>query len=299
MIHEASNFASQPFRHYGIYSLGFRMGIVAVLALTALHGLWFYRSTLAREDAREVLGEFETRRDALREEVRTRAAQLDVDAIKALNEKVIAANALIDSRRFSWTQFLTDLEQVLPMRVFVHNISPSIQKEGVKLRLSTISKEPADLVDFLNELELSPHFSHAYPQNEREDTLQTLGRGIASEVEVLYVPFGEAQGEPLGEGKAEAVEEKAPEKIVAPTSSKPLPREEPKAEMKKPAVMRPLPPPVKGTGAAPPSSEKPKAGAEEPAVVGPLPPPVEGTGAAPPRSTKPQTERGQKEEAQP
>jgi Tfp pilus assembly protein PilN len=279
MIHETSNFASRPFRHYGLYSQGFRMGVVVVLALTALHGLWFYRSTLAREDAREVLGESEARRDALREEVRTRAAQLDVGAIEALNEKVIAANALIDSRRFSWTQFLSDLEQVLPARVFVHNISPSIQEEGVELRLSTISKEPADLVDFLNKLELSPRFLHAYPQNEREDTLQTLGRGIASEVEMLYVPFdssrGEAQGEPLDETEAERP-----------------------AEAEKPAEMGPLPPPVKGAGAAPPPSEEPKAETEKPAEMGPLPPPVKGAGAAPPPREEPKAETEKPAEAE-
>jgi Tfp pilus assembly protein PilN len=302
MIHETSNFASHPFRHYGLYSLGFRMGVVVVLALTALHGLWFYRSTLAREDAREVLGESEARRDALREEVRTRVAQLDVGTIEALNEKVTAANALIDSRRFSWTQLLMDLERVLPARVFVHNISPSIQEEGIKLRLSTISKEPADLVDFLNELEFSPYFSHAYPQNEREDTLQTLGRGIASDVEVLYVPFDptrdEAQGEYAEAHKPKEGKEEAPEKAEARHAAPP-PGEEPKAEAEKPAKMGPLPPPVKGTGAAPPPEEEPKTEAEKPAEMGPLPPPVKGTGTAPPRSAGPKAEQGQKEKTQP
>ena len=260
MIRESANFASHPFRHYGLYSLGFRMGVVVVLALTVLHGLWYYRNTLAREDAHEVLEESEVRRDALREEARARAAQLDAGTIKALNEKVLAANALIDARRFSWTQFLTDLEQVLPARVFVHNIAPSIGEEGVELRLSTISKEPVDLVDFLDELELSPLFWHAYPQNEREDTLQTLGRGIASDVEVLYVSFdssrGGAQSEPFDEVEAEAGKEEAPEEIGAPTSSEPLRSEKPEAEAEKPAEVET---PVEG---------KKTAEAEKPAVKG-------------------------------
>jgi Tfp pilus assembly protein PilN len=285
------------------------MGVVVVLALTALHGLWFYRSTLAREDARAILGESEAKRDALREEVRTRAAQLDVGAIEALNEKVVAANALIDSRRFSWTQFLSDLERVLPARVFVHSISPSIQKEGISLRLSTISKEPADLVDFLNELELSPLFLRAYPQNEREDTLQTLGRGIASDVEVLYVPFGFTRGEAEAEVEKEEPVEAGSPRPVKGAGAAPPPGEKPGAEAKKPVEMGPLPPPVKGAsppseepeaeadkpaemepflvkGASPPSG-KPGAEAEKPVEMGPLPPPVKG--ASPP-SGKPGAE---------
>lgn len=189
MLRATLNFAAHPVRNYSLYSAGFRVALVALAGLTALHAVWLNRVLAARDDVAASLEEAETHALTAEEAVRAAELRLDRKNLAPLNDETAWANGLIAAYRFSWTELLDNLEQVLPPSVFVQAVVPSIKKDGtVELRLATVSKTPADLAVFLDALEASPIFAGAYPENEREDLLKSIGYGTMSDVKVLYLP---------------------------------------------------------------------------------------------------------------
>jgi len=76
-----------------------------------------------------------------------------------LNDRASYLNSLIDSRSFNWTEMFMDLEKLLPAGVRVVSIAPSLQKQGVAVKLTVDANNAESEVKFLQALETSKVFS--------------------------------------------------------------------------------------------------------------------------------------------
>jgi len=116
------------------------------------------------------------------------AAKLSADA-KALrtriNEAELAtvvaaareANALIDQRTFSWTEFYNRIEATLPSEVMLTSVRPEIREGETEVTMVVLGRSAEDVDAFMESLEATNAFSGVLPRTE-EVTEEGLHRAV-------------------------------------------------------------------------------------------------------------------------
>lgn len=105
-----------------------------------------------------------------------------------IEAKVATINGLIARKAFSWTGFLTDLEEAVPPRISIHRITPRWQ-EGRPENLVDLAGEAASLQDLaalIMALEQAPQFGEAFLTHQRMRPEDTGVVGFS--LHVRYVP---------------------------------------------------------------------------------------------------------------
>src|SRR5574341_1580519 len=122
-----------PSLHLSLTASGFSLlrvvqwGLSLVIAVSATAALWFWwesRTTDGLADQREQATERvrETNRQFAQQ-----AAQTGMDVSEArgteLGRQVAFVNRVTEQRGFSWTQFLSDLEEAVPLRISISTVA--------------------------------------------------------------------------------------------------------------------------------------------------------------------------------
>jgi Tfp pilus assembly protein PilN len=105
---------------------------------------------------------------------------------KKQEAEIIFINTLIDRRTFSWCEMLSICEKLLPPKVMMLSISPKMEEKGIVIELSVASDNYEELLEFINNLEKSPHFSDVFPLRELNEQYET--DMITLQVEAGYHP---------------------------------------------------------------------------------------------------------------
>ena len=105
---------------------------------------------------------------ANRDNVETESIQKSINAraLKGLALNATQANRLIDERTFSWSVFFTLIGKTLPDDVRIDSVAPSVDKDGVVVRLTVVSKHTDDLALFIENLQKTGAFYDILPQQE-------------------------------------------------------------------------------------------------------------------------------------
>jgi hypothetical protein len=131
------------------------------------------------------------------------------------------ANALIDNRTFSWTEFLNHIEATLPPDVMLSAVRPAIEdtgtnsEAGTKVIMVILARRVPDIDEFMEQLDSTGAFENSFvrQQSPNEDGL------IQATAETLYVPTHVDPG-------AKPVPAAKPDPAAKPESSpKPSPAE--------------------------------------------------------------------------
>jgi Tfp pilus assembly protein PilN len=77
---------------------------------------------------------------------RREGIDLSEEALKKLPFEVELANQLLDKRTFSWTKFLTDLEQAIPSRLALSSVR--LEQAGTMVRLTGTATSLEDITTF-------------------------------------------------------------------------------------------------------------------------------------------------------
>lgn len=123
----------------------------------------------------------DTRRD---EETAARLRRQAVDVRGLINEKELEqvmsgareANALIDRRTFSWTEFFNLIERTLPENVMLTSVSPNIDQGRTIVEMTVLGRRAEDIDTFMEQLEGTKAFRGVQPRNEEvtEDGLHRM-----------------------------------------------------------------------------------------------------------------------------
>jgi Tfp pilus assembly protein PilN len=191
-----SNLASRPF-----YNERAAHAVLVALALAVALVTGFNVYRLVSLSSRNTALSAEIRSDdeaAARHRQQAAAVRGRIDAAQL--EAVIAgareANALIDRRTFSWTEFFNIIERTLPENVMLTSVSPAVAAGQTVVTMGVLARGPEDLDDFMERLEASRSFRGVLPRTEdlTEDglhrvvlTAQYLGPSAAS-------PAGASEG---------------------------------------------------------------------------------------------------------
>ena len=103
---------------------------------------------------------------ANRANVETESIQKSINAraLKGLALNANQANKLIDERTFSWTVFFSLIGKTLPDDVRIDSVAPSVDKEGVVVRMTIVSKRTDDLASFIERLQSTGAFYDILPE---------------------------------------------------------------------------------------------------------------------------------------
>jgi Tfp pilus assembly protein PilN len=114
------------------------------------------------------------------------------------------ANALIDQRTFSWTEFFNQIEATIPPDVMLTSVRPSFKDGVTSVAMIVLGRQLADVDEFIEKLEATGYFEDLIPASS-EKTDDGLVRATINSV---YV------------GKTAAAQEKPSETPPSPGPTK-------------------------------------------------------------------------------
>ena len=181
------NLASQPYQNLRpLYSAaGVALALLVLLAMLVSNKM--QRSTdetrLSTQEIQRLDGEMVK----LRQEQLTLKQWLGNPQVQEIRDHSTFLNSLIARKSLSWTKLFMDLEKVLPDRVQVVAIRPSVnESERARLNLTLAAPAVEPLVEFLKKLESSPQFSAPVVDAQRFPAEKAQDPNIVLELSVSY-----------------------------------------------------------------------------------------------------------------
>lgn len=199
-----TNLATRPF--YNERLVHVLLGVVAVvtLALTSFNVTRIV--TLSREHT-ELSGRAQRDEGAAGEAMRQAAGirrQINSEELETLVAAVREANALIDRRTFSWTDFFNRIEATLPSDVMLLSVRPEVDRTGSWVSIVVVGRAVEDIDAFMENLEKVGAFAELLARQEEvteEGMYRTTLRG-------RYVgrPTAEEEGPDARAGRSASLE---------------------------------------------------------------------------------------------
>ena len=147
-----ANLATRPF--YNERAIHFLLAVAAavVLAIT----VWNVSRivTLSRHSTELSARTNAERSEALRlstEAVRIRRT-INKDELTLVVNAAQEANALIDQRTFSWTEFFNQIEATIPADVMLTSVRPSFKEGVTSVAMIVLGRQIADVDEFIEKL---------------------------------------------------------------------------------------------------------------------------------------------------
>lgn len=150
---------------------------------------------------------------------------INKDELAAIVGAAQEANALIDQRTFSWTEFFNHIEATIPPDVMLTSVRPSFKDGVTSVSMIVLAKKPADVDEFVEKLEATGAFESVLVANSdlNDDGLQRAtinSEYVGTVTESQAAPTGEAAASPAPKATAE---EPASPAATPPSSATPAP----------------------------------------------------------------------------
>ena len=158
------NLSTRPF--YNERAVHLALGVAGAAAAAALAAGLLQVSALSREHAL-LTSSAERDEGALRENAAAAVnREVRAEDVERLAAAAAEANALIDRRVFSWTEFFNRIEQTLPDSVMLTSVRPDVAAGGVTVAMGVIGRRVADIDAFIARLEATGAFVGVLPREE-------------------------------------------------------------------------------------------------------------------------------------
>lgn len=182
-----TNLSTRPFYNERAVHAGLVIAAVIVIALTAVNAVRIV--TLSRQSTELTAQVNQAHAEAARLTQEAAEIRRGVDG-EQLQRIVLAAseaNALIDQRTFSWTEFFNRLEATMPPDVMLTAVRPSFEAGAIRISMNILGRRADDIDEFMERLEASGTFENVLPARE-DPTEQGYYRVSLS---ALYLPAGD------------------------------------------------------------------------------------------------------------
>lgn len=165
-----ANLATRPFYNERAIHLLLAVAAVIVLAITVLNVGRIV--TLSRRSTELSARTNADRNEASRlstEAVRIRRT-INKDELTLVVNAAQEANALIDQRTFSWTEFFNQIEATIPPDVMLTSVRPSFKDGVTSVGMIVLGRQLADIDEFIEKLETTGYFEDLIPASgEKND----------------------------------------------------------------------------------------------------------------------------------
>jgi len=168
-----TNLSTRPF--YNERAVHVLAGVAAavVVAITIINAVSVVR--LSRHNTELTSQTGAERAEAQRlsaEAVRIRGS-IDKDELAVIVNAAHEANALIDQRTFSWTEFFNRIESTLPPDVMLTSVRPAVKDGATHVDIGVLGRRAEDVDEFMEKLEGTGAFQDIVPatQDRTDDGL--------------------------------------------------------------------------------------------------------------------------------
>ncbi len=162
------NLASRPVRNRRLYAFVGSILLAGIIGATILAVFFAFRFSGQNRTWRSRLAEIERHMTTAEREERQLVAKTR-EAAKKNQEKVDLVNSLIWRKSFSWTEFLSRMEESLPPSSYVLALDQQNTEEGrARFRLRVASRTLEDLLTLITNLQ-SRHFGQIRVESEEKN----------------------------------------------------------------------------------------------------------------------------------
>src|SRR5262249_34242488 len=145
LFRQRSFFHIEPSSRYRWYLAPIRLVLMVVCGVLGVMMGWDIAQTIwTYQEARAIQGRLERVREQdqqLLAEAKQHEIDLSESSLQGLPAEVALANQLLAKRNFSWTQFLSGLEEVIPPRVAIESVRLDPGSAVIHLTGSAVSLE--------------------------------------------------------------------------------------------------------------------------------------------------------------
>ena len=225
-----TNLSTRPFYNERAIQLLLALAALLVVILTAFNAIRIFSLSRQNTELSSLINRDRQEAQRLTREAQRIRAGINVEELQATADAAGVANALIDQRTFSWTEFFNRIEETLPPDVMLTSVQPSFGREATIIQMSVLGRQIEDIDEFMEKLEATGAFHDVLPTQE-DTTDEGLHRlmvrstytGTVSEAPEAATP---AQAKPEPAKPEPAKPEAKPPAGVAPapgTSPQPSP----------------------------------------------------------------------------
>jgi len=185
-----TNLSTRPFYNERLVHIGLAFIAGIVVALTLLNLVQLVRMSTQNTTLSARIRDDRTAADEFARKARQTKQGINLEQLKLIVASAREANALIDNRTFSWTEFLNYIEATLPPDVMLSAVRPAIDdtgthnETGTKVAMVILARRAADIDEFMEKLDSTGAFENSFvrQQSPNEDGL------LQATAETLYVP---------------------------------------------------------------------------------------------------------------
>jgi hypothetical protein len=175
------NLATRPLRNHRLFVLlGGLLGL-AFLITSLVAIILFFQFSLKKSMTRAELEKADATIRTAQTEQKRLAAKVK-EAVDKDQEYIDTINGIILKKSFSWTEFLSKLEECLPNPSYILSLAiPQIDNTRIQFRVKVVSMSLDDLVALINRLQDMKFSQPRVETEERNDRGQLI-----SEISVTY-----------------------------------------------------------------------------------------------------------------
>lgn len=189
------NLATRPYRDVRRFLRTWGTGTV-LLALLTVGLCWYtFHAWSQTRSARAEVAVVQNEIDSLNRQRESGIALLNQPQNRAVANQSAFLNGLIARRSFSWTMLFMELERIMPARLHVTSIAPSLNKRNqIEIHMVVAGDAREQAVELVRRLEDSPSFqqpelrSETVAQNTPGTPNSPGGDRVQFDIAMLYVP---------------------------------------------------------------------------------------------------------------
>lgn len=147
------NLATHPIKNRRLYSLLLAVLVSVMAFLLVACGLFYSQHLREARGHREAAKRIDAKIDALQKERGVLSTRIGYSE-KLDKKKIDLINRIIFSKSFSWTDFLSALENALPDASAIVSLAPSLKEDfNIEVRIKVTSPFLEDLLKFITRLD--------------------------------------------------------------------------------------------------------------------------------------------------
>jgi hypothetical protein len=206
-----TNLATRPFYNERAAHVVIAFAAAIMLAITVLNVIQIVSLSRRNTELSARTGADDAEAERLTAEAAKIRRSINKDELDLVVGAAQEANALIDERTFSWTQFFNEIESTLPPDVMLSSVRPSVKDGLTYVTMGVLGRRAEDIDEFMEKLEATGAFLDVRPATgDRTD--EGLHRVV---IEGTYT------GVAADEVPAEAPPSAAPPSSAAPSATTP------------------------------------------------------------------------------
>ncbi|MEP6593826.1 MAG: PilN domain-containing protein [Acidobacteriota bacterium] len=161
-----TNLSTRPF--YNERALHLLLAAVAavVVAISVVNAVYVVRLSRHNTELTSQTGAERAEAQRLLAEAARIRGTIDKDELAMIVNAAQEANALIDQRTFSWTEFFNRIEATLPPDVMLTSVRPTIKGGLAHVDIGVLGRRAEDVDEFMEKLEATGAFQDIVPATQ-------------------------------------------------------------------------------------------------------------------------------------